>query len=177
MWRDQDEDRVVDAGELFGLPDVAETPSENFDRWAFGLDLGFRLKTSLGRTHLYGEVYVAQNYDRGFLPSDPVTSGVDVRQAGGYAALVQDITEYGFVGFRYSVYDPNSDLIEGRADEFYPKQQDITTYSLLAGAQLRDRARLSFQYDFVHDYLGRDAQGVPSDADNDQWTLRLQVDL
>jgi hypothetical protein len=33
------------------------------------------------------------------------------------------------------------------------------------------------QYDFVRDYLARDAVGVPTDADNDQWTLRLQVEL
>ena len=31
--------------------------------------------------------------------------------------------------------------------------------------------------DFVRDYLGRDALGVPTDAENDQWTVRLQVQL
>jgi hypothetical protein len=177
VWRDLDEDRAVDANEIFGTPPVAETPSENFDRWAFGLDLGVSFETPLGTSRVYGELYVASNYDRGFLPSDPVSSGADSRQAGGYAALVQDITEYGFAGFRYAVYDPNSDLLESRADNFYPKTQTVTTYSLLIGAELKDRAKLSFEYDFVHDYLARDALGVPSDADNDQWTLRLQVDL
>ena len=47
----------------------------------------------------------------------------------------------------------------------------------MIGVRLPKRARLFFQYDFVHDYLGRDARGVPTDAKNDTWTGRLQVDL
>jgi hypothetical protein len=177
IWVDRDEDGAVNPTEITGVPPVAETASENFDRWAFGLDLGTTLRTPIGLSHLYGEIYVASNYDRGFLASDPVVTGADVRQAGGYVALVQEVTEYGLLGFRYSVYDPNSDLIENRADEFYPKTQTIKTYSLLAGAQLKGQGRLTFQYDIVRDYLARDGAGVPADADNDQWTLRLQVDL
>ncbi|HEV8246526.1 MAG TPA: hypothetical protein VGP93_12190, partial [Polyangiaceae bacterium] len=163
--------------EIIALPGTAETKSENFDRWAFGLDLGVRVKTAIGLSRVYGEVYVASNYDRGFLPADPVTTGVDVREAGGYAALVQEITPYGLAGFRYAVYDPNSDVIETRATKLVPKTQTVSTYSLLAGAVLPDRARLTFEYDFIHDYLARDSVGVPTDADNNQWTLRLEVEL
>jgi hypothetical protein len=177
IWRDINQNRQVEANEVIGIPGTAETASENFERWAFGLDLGLRLNTPIGASRLYGEVYVASNYDRGFLPADPVTTAQDVREAGGYVAAVQELDEYALLGFRLSVYDPNSDIIETRAAKLVPKEQKVTTVSLLAGAVLPERARLMFQYDFVEDYLGRDGQGVPTDADNDQWTLRLQVDL
>jgi hypothetical protein len=39
------------------------------------------------------------------------------------------------------------------------------------------RARLVFQYDFIRDFLGRDAAGIPNDLANDAWTLRLQGEL
>jgi tRNA A37 threonylcarbamoyladenosine synthetase subunit TsaC/SUA5/YrdC len=49
--------------------------------------------------------------------------------------------------------------------------------SPLAGFVLKDRAKLLFQYDFVRDHLARDESGRPTDADNDQFTARLQVEL
>jgi phosphate-selective porin len=178
-WRDNDEDRVADAdqNEIVGVPGSAETKSESFERWVFGLDLGTRLRTSLGASRLYGELYVASNYDRGFLHADPLASGGDVREAGAYAAIVQDVTEYAQAGFRLSVYDPNADLLEERASRLVPKVQTITTYSLMVAGVFTDRARLSFQYDFTKDYLARDAVGVPKDAQNNTWTLRLQGEL
>ena len=53
----------------------------------------------------------------------------------------------------------------------------VTTLSPLVALHLQDKARLSFQYDFVRDYLAKDARGVPTDAKNNQLTLRLQVEL
>jgi hypothetical protein len=120
---------------------------------------------------------VASNYDRGFAPSDPVQTTLDARQAGGSLALTQELTAYGVVGFRAAIYDPNSDVIETRAAKTLPKTQTVKTFSPLVGFVLPERARLLLQYDFVRDYLARDAVGVPTDADNDQWTLRLQVEL
>jgi hypothetical protein len=73
-WQDQNEDGTAQAGEVTGLPGFAGSPAKNFNRWAFGLDLGVRLRTSLGDTRVYGEVYASQNYDRGFLISDPLST-------------------------------------------------------------------------------------------------------
>jgi hypothetical protein len=158
------------------VPGSAATPAENFKRWAIGLDLGASLQTKLGKSRLYGEVFVATNSDRGYAPSDPVV-GSDSRQAGGHLTLTQELTRYGVVGFRASYYDPNSDIIEVRGGRSLPKTQSVKTLSPLAGFVLPGRARLVFQYDFIRDYLARDALGVPTDSDNNQWTLRLQVDL
>jgi Phosphate-selective porin O and P len=177
IWVDANEDGTQQAGEFFGVPGSAAVASENFKRWAIALDLGASLETKLGRTHLYGEAFVASNYDRGFMPSDPVTTGVDARQAGGYVALTHELEAYGMFGFRAAVYDPNSDIIETRGGKTLPKVQTVKTFSPLVGLVLPGRARLLCQYDFVRDYLARDEVGVPTDADNDQLTFRLQVEL
>lgn len=177
IWRDLNEDGTQQPGEFFGIPGSAATPSENFERWAIGLDLGVSFQSFLGLSQLQAEAFVASNYDRGFSPSDPVVTSLDVRQAGGFVALTQELTRYGIVGFRASLYDPNSDVIETRANKPLPKTQTVRTFSPLVGLVLPERARLLFQYDFIRDYLARDAVGVPTDADNDQWTLRLQVEL
>ena len=177
IWNDVNQDGVAQPGELVGVPGGAAAPSKNFRRWAIGLDLEAALQTGLGLTRLVAEAFVASNYDRGFAPSDPVQTTLDARQAGGSVALTQELTRYGVVGFRASIYDPNSDVIETRAAKTLPKTQTVKTFSPLIGLVLPERARLLLQYDFVRDYLARDAVGVPTDADNDQWTLRLQVDL
>jgi hypothetical protein len=176
-WRDDNEDGTLQPSEIIATPGAGASPSKNFDRWVLGLDLETSLVTPIGRTTLYGEAFVASNYDRGYAPADPTVVGNDVREAGGYVALAQELTRYGLVAFRASIYDPNSDIIEVRGNKTLPKTQTVKTYSALAGFVLPGRARLSFQYDFVQDYLGRDVSGVPQDADNDRWTLRLGVDL
>lgn len=176
-WRDDNEDGALQPSEIIATPGSGATPSSNFDRWVLGVDLGASLQTPIGKTTLWGEAYVATNYDRGYSPADPVTLGSDVREAGGYVAIAQELWRYGLVGFRASLYDPNSDVIEVHASKTVPKTQTVKTYSALAGFVLPGRARLSFQYDIVRDYLGRNAAGVPVDAKNDRWTLRLGVDL
>ena len=177
VWNDVNQDGIAQTGELVGLPGSAATPSKNFERWAIGLDLQASLQTALGRSRLSAEAFVASNYDRGFAPSDPISTTLDARQAGGYVALTQELTRFGVVGFRAAIYDPNADVVETRAAKALPKTQTVKTFSPLAGLVLPNRARLLFQYDFVRDYLARDNLGVPTDAKNDQWTARLQVEL
>jgi hypothetical protein len=177
VWNDFNEDGTHSPTEFVGVPGSAATASENFERWAIGLDFGVSLQSKLGKSRLYGEAFVASNYDRGFAPSDPVTTRLDARQAGGYLAFTQELTRYGVVGFRASYYDPNSDIIEVRGGRTLPKTQSVKTLSPLVGFVLQGRARLLLQYDFIRDYLARDSVGVPTDAENNQWTLRLQVEL
>jgi hypothetical protein len=102
---------------------------------------------------------------------------LDSRELGYYVALVQEITPYAIVGFRTDFYDGNSDFIERRRGAAFKQPQSIRTYSPVVGAVLPGRARLTFQYDFVDDTLGRDRRGEPTDVANNQWTLRLQVGL
>ncbi len=104
-------------------------------------------------------------------------TGVDVREAGAYGAIVQDVTRYGLVGFRGGVYNPNSDLAETRRGRLLPFSQSIYTLSPVAGLVLPGTAKLLFQYDFILDKLARDSRGVPTDAKNNIATVRLQVEL
>ena len=44
--------------------------------------------------------------------------------------------------------------------------------------EARERAvQFLFQYDLIKDFLARDTRGVPTDFKNNQWTMRLQVNL
>jgi hypothetical protein len=176
-WRDENEDGVLQTTEIVATPATGATPSKNFDRWVLGLDFEASLRTPIGRTLFFAEAFVASSYDRGYAPADPAVSTIDVREAGGYLELAQELTPYALVGVRASLYDPNSDLLETRANETVPKTQTVKTLSALGELRLPGRARLGFQYDYIKDYLARDRVGVPTDAKNNRWTLRLGVDL
>lgn len=176
-WRDDNNDGLATPNEIVGAPGTAALPSESFERWALGLDFQAQLRTPIGATRLFLEAVVAQNHDRGLYRSDPVATGFDLRQLGAYASLTQELGPYLLVGFRADYYDPNSDFFEERRGQLVPRSQSLLTLSPIVGFVLPERARLIAQYDFVRDELGRDAVGVPTDADNDRLTLRLQVDL
>jgi hypothetical protein len=173
-WDDLNADGEFSTSEVVQVAGRAALPSQTFGRWAVNADLELDLKTALGWSRLYGELTLAQNLDRGLYVADPTLSNSDVRELGWYVALTQDVTEYGFVGARYDVYDPNSDLLESRRGVVVPKDATITTISPLVGLRYKDVGRLTFQYDVVDDALGRDKRGVPTDVANNQWTVRVQ---
>ncbi|MBX3213109.1 MAG: hypothetical protein KF850_13830 [Labilithrix sp.] len=175
-WIDDNNNGFAEPHELQGVTGSAAVPSQTFRRWALGLDLGASKRTALGVSRLSGEVAVASNLDRALLVSDPILSGADVRQLVLSVAAVQQITDYGLVGFRAAYYDPNSDVFEQRAGVFHIKDESFWVLSPTLGLTL-SHGRLVAQYDVVADQLARDDRGVPTNAKNNQLTLRLQVDL
>ena len=177
VWLDANEDRVVQPGELVASAGTASVASMNFNRWAYGLDLELKLRTKFGTTRLLAEGFLASNLDRAYLIADPGLGNNEIREAGGHVALLQDVTRWGQVGFRASYYDPNSDFFNDVRGRQVPTSIAVTTLSPMVALILPGRARLSFQYDFVSDSLAKDSQGVPTDAKNNQLTLRLQVEL
>jgi len=177
VWKDANENGQVDVGELTAVPGTAATVAQNFDRWAMGADYELTLRTPLGRTQLAGEVVVASNMDRGLYVADPILNGVDTREVAYYVGLTQEVTRYAVVGFRYESYDPNADYLDRQGGKVVPSSTSIRAYSPMVGLVLPDRARLIFQYDILRDHLARDRAGVPTDLENDAWTLRLQVSL
>ena len=176
-WLDINEDRAIQAGELQAVPGASAQPSLNFKRWAYGLDLQLTLRTKFGATRVLAEGFLASNLDRGYLIADPSLGQNDVREAGGYVALLQDVTRWGQVGFRAAYYDPNSDFFDSLRGRQVPTSLAVTTLSPMVALHLEGKARLSAQYDIVRDSLAKDARGVPTDAKNNQFTLRLQVEL
>jgi hypothetical protein len=176
-WVDLNGDGQIQPNELMGVPGSAATPSQTFTHWAVGVDLVLRLRTWLGWSMLYGEATVATNLDRGLFVADPVGTGVDVRELGFYVALVQEVTRYGLVGFRFDYYDPNADFLQSTAGKLLPVSRALQTFSPLVGVQLPDRARLSFEYAAVRNLLGLDTKGVPTSLAMNHFAVRLQVQL
>ena len=177
VWRDIDENGQFSLGEFQGVPGVSAVAAKNFDRWLVGADLAFELETKLGKTLVAGELSVGSNMDRNVFIADPVTTGVDQRELGYYVAVVQEFRQGPIVGLRFDSYNPNSDFLDSQAGKLVPTSQTVRTFSPVVGFQVPHRARLVFQYDFVHDALARDAAGVPTDKKNNTWTLRLQGEL
>src|SRR5690606_36347209 len=138
------------------VPGSSASASANFERFALSADLEFQVETPMGASRAYGELFVASNHDRGLVVSNPVVTGVDVRQWGGYLAVSQDLTQYGFVALRVDLYNPNADIFDQRRGSFVPASQRIITWSPAVGLILPRRARFLAQYDWVDDYLARD---------------------
>jgi hypothetical protein len=174
QWNDANGNGAFDLGEQIPVSGTAATPSETFSRWAVNLDLEVDLRTSLGDTRLYAEGTIAENLDRALYVADPVKTGVTQRALLWYVGLVQDVTEHGFVGARYDVYDPNLDASDTKNGHFVPADASTSTTSLIAGGRIAGIGRLTLEYDLIHDKLGRDRRGVPADVKNNQLTLRLQ---
>ncbi len=177
VWRDIDENGQFSLGEFQGVPGAAAVASKNFDRWLVGADLAFELESRFGKSLIAGELSLGSNMDRNVFIADPVTTSVDQRELGYYVALVQEFRGGPIAGFRFDSYNPNSDFLDSQAGKLVPTTQTVRTFSPLVGFQVPHRARLVFEYDFVHDALARDSAGVPTDKKNDVWTLRLQGEL
>ncbi|AKF05643.1 porin [Sandaracinus amylolyticus] len=179
-WRDLNESGTLDTGEIVAIPGRAATPSLTFERWGVNLDAHAGVRTPIGWTRLFVEATLASNLDRSMFVADPIETGFDVRHLSAYAALTQEIFDWGLLGLRYDYYDPNSDLVDQRRGLSVPADASIHTFSPLVGVRLPPEVapgfagRLVFQYDAILDALGRDARGVPADLRNDQFTVRVQ---
>jgi hypothetical protein len=177
-WSDRNQDRRVTSDEIVSVSGTDAAPSYNFDRWLFGADLALALNVApLGTTKLYGEVVLGSNMDRALYVANPTLSGNASREVGFYVAVIQEVTSYAAVGFRYDFYDPNADFLGYKSGKLVPDPQTVKTYSPMLALVLPGQARLVFQYDVVRDHLGRTDQGLPADLANNAWTLRLQGEL
>lgn len=176
LWSDANQDGLVTLNELVAASGQAATPSSTFRRWAINADLGVAFQTKIGWTWFNAEATMASNLDRGYLPSDPVFTGYDLRQTALVVGVVQDLRSVGLIGFRMDIYNPNADLFDAQRGEFIPTSATVTTLSPIIGVQLPETGRLLLQYDYIADHLGRNDAGGVVDLPNDLWTLRLQVD-
>jgi len=174
QWNDRNQNGQVDAGEIIGAAGTAATPSRNFIRFGYGADLRLGLLTPLGTTLLYGELYLAQDLDRGILPADPYgTLSRDMRELGGYVALTQEIGPNLIAGVRWDYYDPDRDSADA-AKPLVPTSFSYKTLALVAGALLGP-VRLTAEYDHNTNSNGRDASGNPQNLASDTVVVRGQV--
>lgn len=175
VWRDTNEDTVVQQTELSVIPGGPATPSEGFSRFAVGADL--RVTVGIGRLGdlaLRGEIVRAKNLDRGLYVADPVAATRDLREFGYYVGASQELTKWAIVGVRYDRYDPDADAREQQAFAVVPVDQSLSTWSFMAAGRFGS-AKLVAQYDRRKNALGRDETGKPATLADDSFTLRAEV--
>jgi hypothetical protein len=185
QWQDLNENGVVDAGEVIGVPGAAARPSATFTRWAVDADFEVGFRTRAGWTRLAAEATIASNLDRGLFVADPVFLGRQLRETSFFVSIVQDITRFAFVGIRADLYNPDADYLTSDRGQPMVTDQTITTISPLAGLVLPagltpgmpGKGRLVFQYNIINNAEGLALSGVPTNLDSNNWTLRLQAEF
>jgi hypothetical protein len=175
QWNDRNQNGQVDPGEITAVPGMAALPSQNFTRFAFGADLRLSLTIpGLGASTLYGEVYLAQNLDRGLLVADPYGPlSRDLREIGAYGAFTQELGPHFAAGIRYDFYNPDRDSADP-ARVLVPASFSLNTLSVVAAGFLGP-ARFSVEYDRNRNHQGRDAVGNPTSLKSDTVVVRGQV--
>jgi hypothetical protein len=179
IWRDFNEDGIVQTGELQDISGAAGAPSKNFERFGLAADarVFFEIPV-LGQLGLYVEGALAENLDRGVRPSDPVFLGRDARQVAFYGAVTQELGDHVVIGFRYDYYRPEIDQTDLAGGSQIRQREVFETYTstlALHGRFAELDGRLIGEYAILEDPLGRDASGRPADLENNQLTIRAQV--
>jgi hypothetical protein len=175
VWRDANQDGVVQPNEIQVIPGEAATSSQTFHRFALGIDLRVRAAIPhLGELVVRSEILWGSNLDRGIEPADPVGAGRDLRELGWYAGLTQELGPYAMLGARYDVYDPDADASEQQGASLVPRDRTYTTLALMGMAHL-GLHRIVAEYDHNTNPLGRNAGGAPTTLASDALTLRGQV--
>ncbi len=175
VWRDQNEDGIVQQTELQSIPGSPQTPSEGFQRFALGGDARAHIRIPvIGELTLRTELVRAKNLARGTFVADPVSSSRDLREIGWYVGATQELTRWAVIGVRYDLFDPDADAQDQRPFAVVPKDSSVSTWALMAMARFK-KARLVAQYDRRKNAFGRDASGAPSTLADDSFTLRAVV--
>ncbi|MDB4934526.1 MAG: phosphate-selective porin [Labilithrix sp.] len=175
VWRDQNEDGVVQQTELQSIPGAPATPSEGFQRFALGADARLHVRIPLlGELTLRTELVRAKNLARGTFVADPVGASRDLREIGWYVGGTQELTRWAMIGVRYDVFDPDADAQDQRPFAVVPKDSGVSTWSLMAMARWK-KARLVAEYDRRKNAFGRDETGAPATLADDSFTLRAVV--
>jgi hypothetical protein len=175
-WRDTNGDNIAQSSELQIIPGQPANASSTFGRQAVGGDLRVTLDLlPLGATALMGELVWAKNLDRALVPSDPVSTGRDLRGLGWHAGLSQQLSQWFALGLRYDRYNPDLDTIDSRGGQLLPKDQTFTTLAVTGAFFFRPVLRVLFEYDHNTNMLGRDAQGNPAGLRDDAFIARAEV--
>ena len=175
VWRDLNEDGVVDPIELQSISGAPAEPSATFKRFAVGADLRVFIQVPLlGELAVRGELVRASNLDRGVSVADPVASSHDLRELGWYVGATQEVTRWAQGGIRYDRYNPDADASEREPFALVPRDPSFSTWSFMLAARL-PFGRLVAQYDLRSNALGRDAAGAPTTLADDSFTLRAEA--
>jgi hypothetical protein len=178
VWRDANEDGVVQTSEIQVIAGAPAEASHDFDRFALGSDVVLDAELPvLGTLRVYGELAWGKNLDRGLWPADPIALGRDLRELGYAIGLRQSLTRHAEIGVRYDHYDPDFDAAEQQGAVLVPTNASFATLAVAAAWRTFDGGRLTLEYDHNHNPLGRGANGAPTTLAADVLTLRAQLEL
>ena len=176
VWRDTNENGLVDSSELSSIAGAAASPSQNFSRFAVGVDARLEVDFPvIGTLALRAEAIRAKNLDRGLLVADPVAASRDLRERGFYVGGTQQLGRYFLAGVRHDLYRPDDDASEQRTFAVVPVSTSLHTTSFLLMARLPGAARLVGQYDLRRNENGRATNGAPTNLKDDSFTIRGEV--
>jgi hypothetical protein len=175
VWRDANEDGIVQPTEIQVIPGGAATPSQLFHRFALGADARLAIDVPVvGELALRSEIVWASNLDRAVVPADPIAAGRDQRELGFYVGVTQELTPWGMIGVRYDRYDPDADASEQRGAALVPRDRAFSTYAFM-GMLRHGPGRLIVEYDRRGNALGRTTSGDPTTLASDTLTMRAEV--
>lgn len=176
VWRDTNENNIVDNGEIQSIPGQVATPSENFKRHALGGDLHLSLPVPrLGPLFLQGEIIIANNLDRALHLADPIAAGRDLREIGFSFGFTQTIFSHGMIGVRYDRYNPDRDANDLLYGNQVPKDASYSTLAVAGALRYSPYGRLILEYDHHTNALGRSESGLPTTLADDALILRGEV--
>jgi hypothetical protein len=176
VWRDQNEDGIVQLSEIQIVAGRAATPSQNFSRFAVGADSRIAgAIPRLGNWVLFGEVVWGANLDRGLRPADPVASGRDLREFGWVVGGSQEFTSWTAFGVRYDFYNPDVDAYRQTPTLIVPRDVSLRTWTFTLSLGGFARNRLTLEYQHNRNALAVAADGSPTTLAADTLTLRGQM--
>lgn len=180
VWRDRNEDGIVQPSELSSVRPAAAERSRTFSRSGLAGEARAELDLPPGTLAIAAEIVTAENLDRGVRPADPIALGADQRAFGAQLALVQGLGRRARLGVRLARYAPSLDATRlsggalARADERF---DELALAAQLRLADAPAEVSVTVEATHVEDGLALDEAGAPADLANDQLLVRLQVAL
>jgi hypothetical protein len=176
VWRDQNQDGIVQLSEIQIIPGSAATPSSNFSRFALGADAAMTVVLPrLGALGVFAEAMWASNLDRGVVPADPVASGRNLRERGWVVGVVQELGPHFAIGARFDSYNPDADAFEAQAATVVPVDASFTTWTGTFGWRWNALDRVTAEVQHGTNPLGLTASGLPTTLGSDTFTVRGQI--
>ena len=176
VWRDQNQDGIVELSEIQIIPGSPATPSENFARFALGADaLVTVAMPRLGTLRVFGEAMWASNLDRGIAPADPIASGRNLRERGWVVGVVQQLGPHYAIGGRFDDYNPDADAFEAQGAAVVPVDASFTTWTGTFAWCWTALDRVTAEYQHATNPLGLSASGIPTTLGSDTFTVRGQL--
>jgi hypothetical protein len=176
VWRDQNEDGLVQLSEIQAIAGSAATPSRNFQRFALGADARLTIELPrLGALSVFAEAMWAANLDRAVEPADPIATGRDLRERGWVAGLVQELGAHLCLGARYDTYNPDADASEPRAIAVVPVDATFANWTATVAWRWAGLDRVAAEVQHVTNPLGRTTSGLPTTLGGDTVALRGQI--